>query len=362
MKSRWIIPIVAVIALVFSVAYVVAARPVHRSAPPPSTPAEAVSDHTVAAVGLVEPESENIEISTPLPGLVVALHVGVGDRVHTGQPLFALDDRDLRGDLQVKRTALRAARARLARLEEQPRPEEIPPAEQRVAAAAAQLKDADVQLHAVESVTDRRAVREEDVLRRRAAVDGARARLAETERALDLLKAGAWLPDVEIARSEVAQAEAGVRQLEINIDRLTVRAPMDGVILQNKVRLGQYASAGQIATPLMVLGGGQSLHVRADVDENEAWRVRANTEAVAFVRGNSALRYPLEFVRFEPYVVPKHSLTGDPTERVDTRVLQVIYRVRDAQAPLYDGQQMDIYVDTPVALHRNSASSDGGQR
>jgi hypothetical protein len=50
-------------------------------------------------------------------------------------------------------------------------------------------------------------------------------------------------------------------------------------------------------------------------------------------------------VRFEPFVVPKKSLTGDSTERVDTRVLQVIYRIEDNKLPLFVGQQMDVFID-----------------
>ena len=43
---------------------------------------------------------------------------------------------------------------------------------------------------------------------------------------------------------------------------------------------------------------------------------------------------PLHFVRFEPYVIPKESLTGDTTERVDTRVLQVIYSFDRGDMPI----------------------------
>jgi multidrug resistance efflux pump len=177
-----------------------------------------------------------------------------------------------------------------------------------------------------------------------------------------LLKAGAWAPDIVVAKSEVGQAEAQLKLVETNVDRLTTRAPMAGVILQNKVRLGQYAQCGPPSEPLMVLGGGEQVHVRADVDENEAWRVRPNTRAVAYVRGDTAQKYLLEFVRFEPYVIPKKSLTGDTTERVDTRVLQVIYRVKDQHAPLYVGQQMDVYIETPIAssTFREQVSSRAG--
>jgi HlyD family secretion protein len=86
--------------------------------------------------------------------------------------------------------------------------------------------------------------------------------------------------------------------------------------------------------------------VRADVDESEAWRIRAGASAEAAERGVGNRRVRLEFVRFEPYVTPKKSLTGDSTERVDTRVLQVIYRFKDSRVPFRVGQQMDVFIAT----------------
>jgi hypothetical protein len=110
------------------------------------------------------------------------------------------------------------------------------------------------------------------------------------------------------------------------------------------VRAGEYAQAGPLATPLMLLGAVDELHVRADVDEQDAWRVRAGAPGVASVRGESTRKFNLRFVRFEPYVIPKKNLTGDSTERVDTRVLQVIYAL-DRDAAVYVGQQMDVFIE-----------------
>jgi len=302
----------------------------------------------VAGVGLVEPETENIEVSCPVSGLVTGVYVNAGDRVHAGQKLFSLDDRELQADLRVKQAARIAAQAKLKKLEAQPRKEEIPPAEAKVREAQANRSDAEVQMKLIESVQDRRAVREEDVRRRRIAYEAAQARLSDAESQLALLKAGAWTPDVVVAKSDVTQAEAQLKQVQTNIERLTMTAPMDGVILQKRVRVGQFAQCGPASEPLIIMGGG-ALNIRTDIDENDAWRVRPNTAAVAYVRGDTKQRFPLKFVRFEPYVLPKKSLTGDSTERVDTRVLQVIYRFSDRDAPVYVGQQMDVYVETPFA-------------
>jgi HlyD family secretion protein len=113
------------------------------------------------------------------------------------------------------------------------------------------------------------------------------------------------------------------------------------------IRLGEFAQAGVLQTPLMLLGNVERLHVRVDVDENDAWRVRSEAPAVAFVRGNRELKTPLQFVRTEPYIVPKRSLAGDTTERVDTRVLQILYSFDRGELPVYVGQQMDVFIEAP---------------
>src|SRR5215469_2914342 len=350
---RFTIPVIAVASLLFAVIWTVAATPVHKKTTPPSPPPQSLSENMVGAVGLVEPESENIDISCPVSGLVTAVYAQAGDRVHAGQKLFSLDDRELQADLRVKETVLEAARERLTKLEQEPRAEDVPPAEAKVREAQAGLADAEVQMKLIESVTDRRAVRDEDVQRRRIAFQAAQARLNEAKSQLALLMAGAWAPDIAIARSDVAQADAQVKEARTNIERLTMTTPIDGVILQKRVRPGQFAECGPTSEPLMIMGGGSHLNIRADIDQADAWRVRPKTSAVAYVRGDTRERLSLQFVRFEPYVLPKQSLTGDATERVDTRVLQAIYRIVDDKAPVYAGQQMDVYIDTPVPAFGN---------
>lgn len=340
------LPLLALVALIFAAASAWKWRSVYTSTPPPLPPPTAGFERTVGAVGLVEASSENIAISTPVSGLVMGVYVKAGASVKAGQKLFSLDDRDLRAELEVRRSTLDVARQKLAKLEQSPRAEEIPPAEARVREAEAALADATVRQKLIESVTDRRAISEEDLQSRRIAARAAAAKLDEARAALELLKSGSWEPDMKIARAEVAQAEAQVRRLETDIERLAVRALMAGEILQLNVRAGEYAQSGPLAKPLIIMGDTSRLHLRADVDENEAWRIRAGASAQAAERGAGSHKFQLEFVRFEPYVTPKKSLTGDSTERVDTRVLQIIYRFKDSKIPFRVGQQMDVFIAT----------------
>jgi HlyD family secretion protein len=158
------------------------------------------------------------------------------------------------------------------------------------------------------------------------------------------------------ALARLAQARAQLKSIETDLERLTVRAPVDGQVLQVKVHLGEFAPTGSLPIPLILLGNVEKLHVRVDVEEHEAWRVRPEAKAAAAVHGNANLRTPLTFVRYEPFVVPKESLTGDSTERVDTRVLQVIYRIDDKNVPLFVGQQMDVFIDADSERRSNERS------
>ncbi len=85
--------------------------------------------------------------------------------------------------------------------------------------------------------------------------------------------------------------------------------------------------------------------MRVDIDENDAWRFNKQKHAVAFLRGNRHIKVDLTLAYVEPFVIPKKSLTGDSTERVDTRVLQALYSFERKQMPLYVGQQMDVFIE-----------------
>ncbi|MGE5609639.1 MAG: HlyD family secretion protein [Bacillota bacterium] len=366
MIRKYVLPLLALVGIVFAIVRVmIGAKPVPEAAPV-TQPARAPYAAYVAGAGIVEASSENIAIGTPIGQVVTDVYAKVGDRVKAGTPLFKLRDDTTQADLHAKKAALVAAQAKLQRLKSLPRPEDVPPAEAKVHEAEASLADVKQQLSLYESVQDKRAVSQDELERRRYAVRLADARLATAKAELDLLKAGSWDKDLLIAQADVASAQAAVKQTEVYLEQHTVRAPMDAQVLQVKIRVGEYAQTGPLATPLMLLGDVDKLYVRVDVDENDAWRVRAELPAVAFVRGNAQLKTSLTFVRIEPYVVPKRSLTGDSTERVDTRVLQVIYSFSRGALPVYVGQQMDVFIESPpvantvVVSPATRAGNEGG--
>ncbi len=357
MIRTFLIPLLAIVGVVFGVITVVKGSKPPIAALPVAEPPKAPFEAFVAGSGLIEANTQNIAVGTPVAGVVAKVNVVVGNTIKKGEVLFELDSRDLDAELVIREAAVLTARGQLQRLESQPRPEEIPPVEARVEQANALLGDAKAQLDMWEKVPDKRAVSMDEVSKRRFAVQAAESRLVEAQAQLGLLKAGAWKSDIDVAKSQVVSAVAAVEAIKIEKDRRVIKSPVDGQALQVNVRVGEFAPAGVVTPPLMMVGSINPLHVRADVDEHEAYRVIGGAKAMGYLRGNKNISTPLTFVRFEPYVVPKRSLTGDSTERVDTRVLQVIYSFERKDLPLYVGQQMDVYIEANASTSHDAVAS-----
>ncbi|MBL8763773.1 MAG: HlyD family secretion protein [Phycisphaerae bacterium] len=341
--------LIAIAGIGLAIYTVLAANKPVVPAPPVAAPAQAPFAAFVAGAGLIEASSENIAIAPSLPGVVVEVFVKTGSVVKAGDPLFRQDDRSLRAELAVREASLRAARARLERLRAQPRKEDVPSLRAQVEYARARLADAQWQWDRVRAADKDGAATPDEISRRRYALDLERANVQVEESRLGLMLAGAWEPDLEIARAEVSSAEALAGATRTELDRLIVRAPIDARVLRVSVRPGEFAPAGVMDTPLMTLGAVETLHVRVDVDENDAWRLREGARARGFLRGNADLSVDMTFVRYEPLVVPKRSLTGASTERVDTRVLQAIYAFPRAGLPVFVGQQLDVFIESRPA-------------
>jgi HlyD family secretion protein len=137
------------------------------------------------------------------------------------------------------------------------------------------------------------------------------------------------------AAREVAAAE---------LAGLAVVAPFDGVVLQVNAKAGEYAAAGGSAEPLVVLGAAPPLQVRIDIDEADIARLDATSPGEVRSRGVPAQRWPITPVRVEPLVVPKRSLSNRADERVDTRVLQVVYALPADATDVFPGQLVDAYL------------------
>ncbi len=285
----------ALLGLCAATAVVIHLRATEPVMPPPVAPPVKPTTRGIAASGLVEARRENTNVGVPVPGLVTEVLVEVWDRVEKGQPVLKLDDRDLQATLLVQEANVGVAEATVRRVEDQ-----CARLKKLVAGRAASAEDLEIRTN-----------------------------------------------DVTITKAQLSAARAAVAQTHALLERLVIRAPITGTILQVNVRAGEYASPTSQKPPL-VLGDIDEVQVRADVDEQLASRVVPGQKATGYIKGNATHPIELEFIRIEPYVIPKVSLTGSSIERVDTRVLQIIYAFDNtADHAVYVGQQMDVYLEAP---------------
>ena len=320
------------------------------SSPPITAPTNPYDDD-VAGTGIVEPASELIALAIERGGVVTRIDVVAGDRVKVGQPLFAIDDRDYRAAVAQDEAGVAAADASIAAIDQSLIEQRDTIEQARAAldgAEAERLRASLDHTRYTELVRDSWATRQRletaaaDARKADAGVAAAKAALAGAQQQIEVLSA-----QRKEAAAKPGQVKATLEQARVDVDKTVVKAPISGAILKVNIRLGEYAQAGVLTDPLMTMGLVDPLHVRVDIDETETWRVRPGRSAIARLRGNPDISAPLTFVRFEPYVLPKRSLSGDTTERVDTRVLQVLYEFAPSEFPAFVGQQVDVFIAAP---------------
>ncbi|TVQ75130.1 MAG: biotin/lipoyl-binding protein [Phycisphaeraceae bacterium] len=372
----WGLPAVGLATLVVSSFAVILDRPVRLAEQPPRQPTTAPTEPFgtdsrafIGAIGVVEPPDEAIQIAAHVPGVVESLLVGLGDRVEAGQPLLRIDTRRAARKVDRRRAALQLAEAELEALRAQVTPAmaRVESAKASVAAAEAalttvraELDDRRNRLRIAESIDDPRAIASEEIDARRFAVqraEGSAAEaqsriaqvvgsLAEAEAELSLLQAGDQDgPDVRAAAARVAQAASELAAAETDLELATVRSPIDAVVIQRNIRVGEFAEARSNSAGILTLSPDGPKHIRVQIDEVDIPRFNPDAKAIGSPRGNPGLRIPLTLAYVEPLVVAKTNLSGRTSELIDTRVLRVVYEFPDETGGIVFGQQIDVYIE-----------------
>ena len=303
----WLLILTAILGAIACVRLVLTSRKTIPAAVPLNEPPRAPFPKSIGGRGLVESVNENVRIAPALPALVSKVNVKVGDEVKAGDVLIEQDTRDAAALVAAQEAEFSALQKQLAESE-------------------VGLADKRDQWVRMEKLIATHVASEDERQRKRFAAQTAEAQFAST-------------------KARVASAEAQLHRTKVQLDLLTIRAPREGRILQVNIRAGEYASSTSLE-PILILGQTEQLQLRADIDEDNASRVRPGMAAKAYIKGRRDVEIPLRFVRIEPFIVPKKSLTGESSEHVDTRVLQIIYRFdRPAVVGIYVGQQMDVFLD-----------------
>jgi HlyD family secretion protein len=340
-------------------AHLQGARP--EPEPPLFSPAPNPFEDGVYATGIVESyqaHGQNTNLYPEVSGVVTEIRAEEGQAVARGDVLVVIDDSVQRATTAQLRAQAEAARALLDELRAQPLREVLLVSRAQVELAAANLETAQVALAKQKRShdLDPRSV-SKDALD--AAVNAARvaeASLAVATRQHQLTQAGAWRYEIENQERLYQSARKAHRSARALLTKYRIKAPRDGVVLSVQAAVGSYVSPqGVYSTytqshdPIAVMADAGRLAVRCYLDEILIPRIPepSRLEARMFIRGTDT-SVALEFVRVQPYVSLKIQLSNQRTEKVDLRVLPLVFRFSAPEGTtVYPGQLVDVYLSQP---------------
>lgn len=309
--------------------------------------------------GIVEsdqPSGENVNIYPEVPGTVKQILVSEGQTVIKGTPLLKIDESIQSATVEQQKAQSEAAFSLLQELKAEPRKENLDVSTAQLEAAKANLKTAQdtLEKQVASYQIDARSVSKDALDSAANAAAVAKTTVAVAQRNYDLTKAGAWSYDIanqERQYQALIKSYAAARAL---LAKYTLRAPRDGVVLSINTIVGSFVSTqgayetySQDMLPAIVLGSTQAhLNVRCYVDEILVPHIPplSKMRAEMSIRG-STTKLALTYVRTQPYVSPKIELSDQRTERVDVRVLPIIFKIEKSNAAtLYPGELVDVYI------------------
>jgi len=363
--SRKILFAVSVLGFLAGVtsAYVFALR--KAPLPPAFTPASNPFPKAIFATGIIESDQANganVNLYPEVSGPVVQLLVSEGQSVTKGTPLLKIDDTVQRPTVDQYQAQSEASLAMLEQMKAQPRSETLAVAKAQVDSAEANLKLAQDQYQKKKGPfdMDQGTISKEDLDTAENVARLARANLDVARKQYDLLKAGTWEYDLRTQQHQTEALRKSYLASDALLSKYVIKAPVDGVILSVNVAFGSFVSPQGVYdtytqgfSPAVVMGSPQTtLAVRCYVDEILVHRLpqTQGMKAVMRLRGTD-ISIPLEYARRTPYVSPKIQLSNQRTERVDVRVLPVIFRFEPPKGvALFPGQLVDVYIaDEAVA-------------
>lgn len=255
--------------------------------PPPSTN----FSHKIAGLGIIESDTRIINIGSPIAGIISKIYVTEGMYVKKGTPLFKIEDTEIKAQLEN--------------------------AEAKMKVAQIHYEDVSHNLNLFESIKDKRAISYEEISRKRFAAQKAYAQMVE--------------------------AMTNLKVVQMQANKFIIRSPIDSHVLKINSHLGEFVNGND--NTAMTLGTLHDLNVRVEIDETDIHRIDQDAQAIGILRGQPDVKINLKFLRYDPYVIPKSNLANNVGEKIDTRIIELVYEFDHSQITVFPGQRMDVFIE-----------------
>ena len=310
----------------------------NRPQAPAFTPSSNPYEKGIYANGIIESyqtNGANINIYPEVSGTVIKILITEGQQLIAGAPLFVLDDSIQRATVDQQRAQAEYAKAQIG-------------------LAQANLKSLQDTLtkQRMSYKLDPRSI-SKDVI----------------DTAQNVFEVGR--ASLGVAQRQYEAALKAHQTSNVLLSKYVIKAPSDGTVLSINTAVGSYTSpqgtynsyTGGSGPPVVMGNLSGYVGVRCYIDEILIHRIPQSSQIRArmFIRGTN-INVPLEFVRVQPYVTPKVELSNQRAERVDVRVLPVIFRfIQPKDFSLYPGQLVDVYIEDRTVHSGEKIQEDGSQ-
>lgn len=341
-KKTILLIVAAVMALTISVKLISA-----RSATAKTEAAAAAKPEgpmLVAGPGKVEPYSENIQLGSELSGKIKRVYVEEGDTVHRGQTLAELQNDDYRAQVLSAEAGVIAKQATLRKVVNGARHQERSEAMSGVNEAKAAMDNSHSEMLRRQKLYDAGVISREEMetFTSQYNVDKAKYQAAVERHAL--VDDRAREEDQSFAEADLKLAQAQLEDAKARYEKTFIKSPIDGTVLRKHHRNGESVSnSSTVPDPILTIGNLKVLRVRVDVDETDVAKVHVGQKAYVTADAFGKEKFWGKVVRVGEQLGPKNIRTDQPTERVDTKILETLVELDGAQQ-LPVGLRVDAYI------------------
>jgi ABC exporter DevB family membrane fusion protein len=298
----------------------------------------------VAGPGRVEPFSEDIKIGSELSGRLKRVNVEEGDVIRRAQVLAELENDDYRAQVEAARASVVAREAALRKVINGARRQERDEAWSSVNEAKAVLENALAESRRHQGLYDAGVVSREEMERFSREADVAQAKYQAAVQQHSLVDDHAREEDRSLAQADLQLAQAQLQEAQARYEKTFIRSPIDGTVLRKHHRSGESVSnSSTVPDPVVTVGDQKVQHVRVDVDETDVSKVRVGQRAYVTADAYGKKQFWGHVIRVGQLLGPKNVRTGEPTEKVDTKILETLVEL-DAGSRLPDGLRVDAFI------------------
>jgi HlyD family secretion protein len=331
-------------AFLLSGSLMLASRRAHETAAAATRDQDSQRALLIAGPGRVEPASEDIKIGSELSGRLKTVNVEEGDAIHRGQVLAELGNADYRAQVESARANMVAKEATLRKVINGARRQERAEAWSSVNEAKAVMENAQSEFRRRQQLFAAAVVAREELERYKREADVAKAKYDAAVEQHALVDDHAREEDQSFAEADLELAQGQLAEAEARYEKTFIRSPIDGTVLRKHHRSGESVSnSSTVPDPILTIGNRKTLRVRVDVDETDVSKVKLGQRAYVMADAFGQQKFWGHVVRVGQQLGPKNVRTDEPTEKVDTKILETLVEL-DPNANLPDGLRVDAFI------------------